>query len=69
MPNERLMASSTHPPKVHKTQNNTPKAGRIFWCYGPGQGSITIIGLEPHPDDKGNSYKKVTLSSMGQKME
>ena len=50
-------------------ENNTPKAGRIFWCYGPGQGSITIIGLEPHPDDKANSYKKITLSSLGEKME
>ena len=46
-------------------ENNTPGAGRIFWCYGPGKGDITIIGLEPHPDDKANSYKKVTLSSIG----
>ena len=45
-------------------ENDTPKAGRIFWCYGPEKGDITIIGMEPHPDDKINSYKKVTLSSM-----
>ena len=38
-------------------ENNTPKDGRIFWCYGPDKGSITIIGLELHPDDKANSYK------------
>ena len=45
-------------------ENDTPKAGRIFWCYGPEKSDITIIGLEPHPDDKANSYRKITLSSM-----
>ena len=49
-------------------ENDTPKAGRIFWCYGPNKGSITIIGLEPHPDDKVGSYKKIKLSSMGKEM-
>ena len=49
-------------------ENDTPKAGRIFWCYGPNKGSITIIGLEPHPDDKANSYKKITLSAMGKEV-
>ena len=46
-------------------ENNTPKAGRIFWVYGPERGDITIIGLEPHPDDKSNAYAKITLSQMG----
>ena len=46
-------------------ENNTPAAGRIFWVYGPNQGNITIIGLEPHPNDKSNAYRKVTLSEMG----
>jgi hypothetical protein len=46
-------------------ENNTPAAGRIFWAYGPNRGDITIMGLEPHPDDKTKSYDKVTLSSMG----
>ena len=46
-------------------ENNTPAAGRIFWVYGPNQGDITIIGLEPHPNDKSNAYRKVTLSEMG----
>ena len=46
-------------------ENNTPAAGRIFWVYGPKQGDITIIGLEPHPNDKSNAYRKVTLSEMG----
>ena len=47
-------------------ENNTPAAGRVFWVYGPGRGDITIIGLEPHPNDKVKSYDKVTLSAMGE---
>ena len=46
-------------------ENKTPKAGRIFWVYGPNRMDITIIGLEPHPEDKSNAYNKITLSSMG----
>ena len=46
-------------------ENSTPAAGRIFWVYGPGQNDVTVIGLEPHPNDKGNAYKKITLSDMG----
>ncbi len=46
-------------------ENNTPGAGRIFWAYGPNQGEITVIGLEPHPNDKSNAYRKITLSQMG----
>ncbi len=46
-------------------QNNTPAAGRIFWSYGPGTGNITIVAIEPHPNDsKSNAYKKITLSLM-----
>ena len=30
-------------------QNNTPGAYRVFWCYGPEQGDITIIAITPHP--------------------
>lgn len=43
-------------------ENKKPKAGRLFWIYYP-PGSITIIGLEPHPDDNQHSYNKITLSS------
>lgn len=43
-------------------ENNKPKAGRIFWVYGPDKKDITIIGIEPHPDDKSNSYEKIVLS-------
>lgn len=50
-------------------ENNTPGAGRIFWAYGPDQGEITIIGIEPHPNDsKSNAYKKITLSKMGKEV-
>lgn len=47
-------------------ENQTPAAGRIYWCYGPDRSQITIIGLEPHPNDKANAYDKITLSSMGE---
>jgi hypothetical protein len=30
-------------------QNNTPGAYRIFWCYGPEKGEMTIIAITPHP--------------------
>jgi len=46
-------------------ENNKPAAGRLFWVYGPGKGDITIIGIEPHPNDKNSAYNKITLSSMG----
>ena len=45
--------------------NRTPSAGRLFWVYGPGKNEITIIGLEPHPEDKKKSgYEKVRLSEL-----
>ena len=31
-------------------QQNTPGAYRIFWCYGPLAGYLTIIAITPHPD-------------------
>ena len=30
-------------------QNHTPGALRVFWCYGPAEGEITIIAITPHP--------------------
>jgi hypothetical protein len=30
-------------------QNRTPGTYRVFWCYGPGKGQITIIAITPHP--------------------
>ena len=50
-------------------ENKTPAAGRLFWAYGPNQGEITIIAIEPHPNDKSNAYNKITLSAMGEKIE
>jgi hypothetical protein len=45
-------------------ENNTPAAGRVFWAYGPDKGDITILGVEPHPDDKKGSYARVKLSGL-----
>ena len=30
-------------------QQHTPSAYRIFWCYGPKKGQMTIIAITPHP--------------------
>lgn len=30
-------------------QNRTPGAYRLFWCYGPVKGQITLIAITPHP--------------------
>lgn len=30
-------------------QHKTPGAYRLFWCYGPEKGEITIIAITPHP--------------------
>ena len=30
-------------------QQHTPAAYRLFWCYGPRKGQITIIAITPHP--------------------
>ena len=39
---------------------------RIYWVYGPEKDQITIIALEPHPNDsKNNAYRKIRLSKMG----
>lgn len=47
-------------------ENNTPGAGRIFWAYGAGRGQITVVSIEPHPNDgKSIAYEKITLSAMG----
>jgi hypothetical protein len=46
-------------------ENHTPSAGRIYWVYGPVRGVITLIGLEPHPEDKKKAgYAKVALSDL-----
>lgn len=35
-------------------ENRKSGAKRMYWVYGPGQCDITIIGLEPHPEDEKN---------------
>ena len=45
-------------------ENDTPAAGRIFWVYGPSRAQITVIGIEPHPDDKQGAYGRVQLSAL-----
>ncbi len=45
-------------------ENNTPSAGRLFWAYGPDKGAITILAIEPHPEDqKRGAYQRIKLSS------
>ena len=40
-------------------------AYRMFWVYGPERKQITIIGLEPHPEDaKSGAYDRIQLSDM-----
>ena len=30
-------------------QQDTPAAYRLFWCYGPQKGQITVIAITSHP--------------------
>jgi hypothetical protein len=30
-------------------EQKTASAYRVFWCYGPDKGQITIIAITPHP--------------------
>ncbi len=30
-------------------ENKTPAAYRIFWFYGPGKSTITVMAITPHP--------------------
>ena len=46
-------------------ENKTSGAMRMYWVYGPDQQEITIIGLEPHPEDKKNgAYDRINLSDL-----
>ena len=45
-------------------ENNTPAAGRLFWAYGPDKGDITVLAIEPHPEDqKRGAYQRIKLST------
>ena len=46
-------------------ENNTPSAGRIFWSYGPDKLDITVLAIEPHPEDqKHGAYQRIKLSAL-----
>lgn len=46
-------------------ENRVSKAKRMYWVYGPNKNEITIIALEPHPEDKKNgAYSKIELSKI-----
>ena len=45
--------------------NQGDTADRLYWVYGPGRGEITVVGLEPHPEDrKRGGYERVSLSEL-----
>lgn len=49
-------------------KSKTPAAGRMFWAYGPDKGDITILAVEPHPEDqKRGAYQRIKLVSMPRK--
>jgi hypothetical protein len=46
-------------------ENRKPAAGRLFWVYGPGRKEISVLGLEPHPEDKKRkAYDRIKLSEI-----
>lgn len=46
-------------------ENKKSGARRMYWVYGPEYNDITIIGLEPHPEDKKNgAYDRIILSDI-----
>jgi hypothetical protein len=45
-------------------ENRVPAAGRFYWVYGPEREQITVIGLQPHPEDRKSGYEQVVLSSI-----
>lgn len=46
-------------------ENKKSGARRMYWVYGPNKNEITIIGLEPHPEDaKNGAYDRITLSEL-----
>jgi hypothetical protein len=46
-------------------ENNTSSAGRIFWVYGPDKRDITVLAIEPHPEDqKRGAYQRIKLSAL-----
>ena len=49
-------------------ENKNSGARRMYWVYGPDQQEITIIGVEPQPEDaKNGAYDRITLSDLPEK--
>ena len=49
-------------------ENKTPGAGRMFRAYGPDKGDITILAVEPHPEDeKRGAYARIKRASLPRK--
>ena len=48
---EYLSLSGPNNEKVFEAyvENKTTAAYRVFWYYGPEQGTITILAITPHP--------------------
>ena len=46
-------------------ENKKSGARRMYWVYGPDRQEITIIGLEPHPENtKNGAYGRIKLSKL-----
>lgn len=59
--------SRKHGMRIYQSylENRKPAAGRLFWAYGPEQGDITVLAVEPHPEDaKREAYERVKLSRL-----
>ena len=66
-PHEIDVLSKRYGMKVWQSylENKNSDAMRMFWVYGPGQREITVIGLEPHPEDKiKGAYDRIKLSEL-----
>ncbi len=62
--------SRRHEIKIFQSylENKTPAAGRMFRAYGPDKGDITILAVEPHPEDeKRGAYARIKLASLPRK--
>ena len=65
--NEIVPLSKRYGMKVWQSylENKTSRTMRMYWVCGPDHKAITVIGLEPHPEDKKNgAYAKFSLSDM-----
>lgn len=46
-------------------ENKNSDAMRMYWVYGPEKQEITVVGLEPHPEDKKHgAYDRIKLSDL-----